>query len=67
MKRQMINSEQLPFPSGIAAAETLRSLYAQGKESVLKARALRTFTGRQKRLAAILAEWTGQHPAEVCA
>ncbi|MDQ3034286.1 MAG: OPT/YSL family transporter, partial [Myxococcota bacterium] len=40
MKRQMINSEQLPFPSGIAAAETLRSLYAKGRESMLKARAL---------------------------
>ncbi|MFM7818475.1 MAG: OPT family oligopeptide transporter [Verrucomicrobiota bacterium] len=40
MKRQMINHDQLPFPSGIAAAETLRSLYAQGRESVLKARAL---------------------------
>jgi uncharacterized oligopeptide transporter (OPT) family protein len=40
MKRQMINGEQLPFPSGIAAAETLRSLYAEGKEAVLKARAL---------------------------
>ncbi len=40
MKRQMINVEQLAFPSGIAAAETLRSLYAAGRESVLKARAL---------------------------
>jgi len=40
MKRQMINAEQLPFPSGIAAAETLRSLYAKGQESVQKARAL---------------------------
>ena len=40
MKRQMINQEQLPFPSGIAAAETLRSLYAKGEESVHKARAL---------------------------
>jgi uncharacterized oligopeptide transporter (OPT) family protein len=40
MKRQMINHDQLAFPSGIAAAETLRSLYAQGRESVLKARAL---------------------------
>lgn len=40
MKRQMINAEQLPFPSGIAAAETLRSLYAKGEESVQKARAL---------------------------
>lgn len=40
MKRQMINVEQLPFPSGIAAAETLRSLYAEGAEAMQKARAL---------------------------
>lgn len=37
MKRQMINHEQLPFPSGIAAAETLRSLYEKGREAVEKA------------------------------
>jgi uncharacterized oligopeptide transporter (OPT) family protein len=30
MKRQLINIEQLPFPSGTAAAETLRSLHALG-------------------------------------
>ena len=40
MKRQMINVEQLPFPSGIAAAETLRSLYAHGTEAIKKAHAL---------------------------
>jgi uncharacterized oligopeptide transporter (OPT) family protein len=40
MKRQMINHEQLPFPSGIAAAETLRSLYSQGREAVQKAYSL---------------------------
>lgn len=40
MKRQMINNEQLPFPSGIAAAETLRSLYAEGEASLKKARDL---------------------------
>jgi OPT family oligopeptide transporter len=40
MKRQMINREQLKFPSGIAAAETLRSLHAAGGEALLKARAL---------------------------
>ena len=40
MKRQMINVEQLPFPSGIAAAETLKSLYSAGKESAHKAYAL---------------------------
>jgi len=40
MKRQMINHEQLKFPSGIAAAETLRSLHAAGGEALQKARAL---------------------------
>jgi uncharacterized oligopeptide transporter (OPT) family protein len=40
MKRQMINHEQLPFPSGIAAAETLKSLYSESKEAVQKAYSL---------------------------
>ncbi|MCC7389374.1 MAG: OPT/YSL family transporter [Phycisphaerales bacterium] len=40
MKRQMINHEQLKFPSGIAAATTLRSLYSQGREAAQKANAL---------------------------
>jgi OPT family oligopeptide transporter len=40
MKRQMINYEQLKFPSGIAAAETLRSLYSHGVEALHKAYAL---------------------------
>lgn len=40
MKRQMINHEQLRFPSGIAAATTLRSLYSQGKEAAEKANSL---------------------------
>ncbi len=40
MKRQMINQEQLPFPSGIAAATTLRSLYSHGGEALKKAHSL---------------------------
>ncbi len=40
MKRQMINIEKLRFPSGTAAAETLKSLYGEGAEALLKARAL---------------------------
>lgn len=40
MKRQMINQEQLKFPSGIATAETLQSLYSKGVEAVHKAWAL---------------------------
>lgn len=40
MKRQMINQEQLAFPTGIAAAATLKSLYSQSREAVLQAYAL---------------------------
>ncbi len=37
MKRQMVNQERLPFPSGTAAATTLRSLYGEGVEAVRRA------------------------------
>lgn len=40
MKRQMINVEQLRFPSGIAAAETLRALHSAGQKSLRTAKAL---------------------------
>ena len=40
MKRQMINHEQLRFPTGIATAETLRSLYSKSGESLKQARSL---------------------------
>ena len=40
MKRQLINIEKLPFPSGIATAETLKTMHASGAESVKKAYAL---------------------------
>lgn len=40
MKRQMINREQLPFPDGIAAAQTLKSLYGQSKQAITQAYAL---------------------------
>ena len=39
-KRQYINIEQLPFPSGTAAATTLRALHAKGDEAAQQARAL---------------------------
>jgi OPT family oligopeptide transporter len=39
-KRQMINIEQLPYPSGIAAATTLRTLHASGGEAARQAKAL---------------------------
>ncbi|NLF08162.1 MAG: hypothetical protein GX594_09315, partial [Pirellulaceae bacterium] len=40
MKRQMINIEQLRFPSGIAAAETLRALHSHGERAIRSAKAL---------------------------
>src|SRR3954468_5704725 len=40
MKRQMINVEQLRFPSGVAAAETLHALYSQGAKGLRAAKAL---------------------------
>ena len=40
MKRQMINIEQLRFPSGIAAAETLRALHAKSSKGLRAAKAL---------------------------
>src|SRR5207244_958230 len=40
MKRQMVNIQQLRFPSGIAAAETLRALHSHGERGMRSARAL---------------------------
>ena len=40
MKRQMINIEQLRFPSGVAAAETLRALHSHGRKGIRAAKAL---------------------------
>lgn len=40
MKRQMINVEQLRFPSGLAAAETLRALHSHGEKGMRAAKAL---------------------------
>jgi uncharacterized oligopeptide transporter (OPT) family protein len=40
LKRQMINIEQLRFPTGIASAEMLHALYSKGERSRQSARAL---------------------------
>jgi uncharacterized oligopeptide transporter (OPT) family protein len=40
LKRQMIDIDQLPFPSGIATAETLKSMHSSGAEAMQKAKAL---------------------------
>jgi len=40
LKRALIHHQELPFPSGIAAAETLRGLHRTGEEAGRQARAL---------------------------
>jgi uncharacterized oligopeptide transporter (OPT) family protein len=40
LKRQLINVDQLPFPSGIATAETLRSLHEGSAAAAAKGRSL---------------------------
>ena len=58
MKRQMINIEQLRFPSGTAAAETLRALHSHGGKGVQSAIGL----GVAAVLAAALEFWnSGLH------
>jgi OPT family oligopeptide transporter len=40
MKRSLINRDRLKFPSGVAAATTLQSLYSEGMSAIAKAKAL---------------------------
>lgn len=52
-KRQYINVEQLPFPTGTAAAATLKSLHSHGNEAAIQARSL----GFAALLGALIAWW----------
>ena len=52
MKRQLVNIERLPFPTGRAAAETLRSLHGDGVDGQRQARALLWAMG-----AGVLLKW----------
>lgn len=40
LKRQLINVDKLPFPTGTATAETLRSMHTAGAEALAKAHSL---------------------------
>lgn len=64
MKRQMINVERLKFPSGIAAAETLKSLHGVGHNGGEQktAKLLFTFGGFGILIAAVR-DWFGWLPA----
>jgi uncharacterized oligopeptide transporter (OPT) family protein len=58
LKRQMINIDQLPFPTGTATAETLRSMHTAGAEALAKARSL--FWGGA--IGAVVALWRDGWP-----
>jgi uncharacterized oligopeptide transporter (OPT) family protein len=70
LKRQLINIDKLPFPTGLATAETLRSMHTSGVEAVQKARSLFIAAGAGALLAiwrdglaplgAALSRWTGR-------
>jgi uncharacterized oligopeptide transporter (OPT) family protein len=64
MKRQMINIERLKFPSGIAAAETLKSLHGVGGDGGESgaAKALFTWGGIGIAIAAVR-DWFGWIPS----
>lgn len=40
LRRQMLVVDKLPFPSGIASAETIKQMYAEGKEAMTRVKAL---------------------------
>ncbi|HEX4132794.1 MAG TPA: OPT family oligopeptide transporter [Pirellulales bacterium] len=70
LKRQLINVEQLPFPSGIATAETLRSMHSSGAEAMSKAKSLLGaaifggVVGAWKKVGDIAAAFGGKEAAE---
>jgi len=42
IRKQMLLRDQLPFPGGIASAETIKQMYASGKEALARVKALGT-------------------------
>ncbi len=40
IRRQMLLVDKLPFPNGIAAAETLKEMYAKGREAIARVKML---------------------------
>jgi uncharacterized oligopeptide transporter (OPT) family protein len=59
LKRQLINIDKLPFPSGIATAETLKSMHSSGHDAMLKAQSLGWAAG----IGVVVAFWRDGFPA----
>ncbi|MCC6215786.1 MAG: OPT/YSL family transporter [Polyangiaceae bacterium] len=58
LRRQMIVVDRLPFPGGVASAETIKQMYAQGREAMSRVTALGlgAAAGAATKLAAHLAK-----------
>lgn len=67
IKRQLVNIEQLPFPSGIATAETIQALHGHGEVARQKSRLL-GITGVIGAIVAVLRDaksaWLNTHAPE---
>jgi len=59
LRRQMLLQEKLPFPHGIASAETIKQMYAKGSEAMARVKALAAgaLAGAAMKLTAFVAGW----------
>ncbi len=59
LRRQMLIQDRLPFPFGIASAETIKQMYASGTEAMARVRALvgGAAAGASLKLTSYLAGW----------
>jgi hypothetical protein len=49
LRKQMIVVDKLPFPGGVASAETIKQIYAHGKEAMARVRCARLRRARRRR------------------
>ena len=65
LRRQMLIQDNLPFPFGIASAETIKQMYAKGSEAMARVFALigGALAGAAMKLTAYLASWHAVGPA----
>ncbi|MCA9607167.1 MAG: OPT/YSL family transporter [Myxococcales bacterium] len=59
LRRQMLLQDKLPFPYGVASAETIKQMYAEGREAMKRVLALAggAAMGAAMKLASFLGEW----------
>ncbi|MGF1483483.1 MAG: OPT family oligopeptide transporter [Opitutales bacterium] len=62
VRRQMLLRERLPFPNGVATAETIREIYATGKEATYRLQLL-LYGGLASGLLKLFVEWVYKIPS----